>query len=77
MQIDGLSARFGTALGKGLEAKDALWAGLTDSYVKVLRVIHGFFKRTPIMISFLIAVFPLPLLLLLLLPPAVAHGHHR
>ena len=32
MIIDGLSARFGTALGKGLKAEDALWAGLTDSY---------------------------------------------
>ena len=35
MVIDGLSARFGTALGKGLHAEDALWAGLTDSYVKL------------------------------------------
>lgn len=31
MVIDGLSARFGTALGKGLQAQDSLWAGLTDS----------------------------------------------
>ncbi len=35
MVIDGLSARFGTALGKGLKAEDALWAGLTDSYAKL------------------------------------------
>ncbi|RYH27250.1 thiolase family protein [archaeon] len=35
MQIDGLSARWGAALGKGLHAEDALWAGLTDSYAKL------------------------------------------
>lgn len=35
MVIDGLSARFGTALGKGLKAEDSLWAGLTDTYVKL------------------------------------------
>lgn len=35
MVIDGLTARWGAALGKGLEAKDALWAGLTDSYAKL------------------------------------------
>jgi acetyl-CoA acyltransferase 2 len=34
MAIDGLSARWGTALGKGLKAEDTLWAGLTDSYIK-------------------------------------------
>jgi acetyl-CoA acyltransferase 2 len=34
MAIDGLSARFGTALGKGLKAEDTLWAGLTDSFAK-------------------------------------------
>lgn len=33
MTIDGISARWGTALGKGLNAKDSLWAGLTDAYV--------------------------------------------
>jgi len=33
--IDGLSARFGTALGKGLKAEDSLWAGLSDSYAKL------------------------------------------
>lgn len=32
MVIDGVSARFGVALGKGLQAQDSLWAGLTDSY---------------------------------------------
>lgn len=32
MVIDGISARFGTALGKGLKAEDSLWAGLTDAY---------------------------------------------
>ena len=32
MVIDGLTARWGTALGKGLQAEDSLWAGLTDSY---------------------------------------------
>lgn len=32
MAIDGLSARWGAALGKGLQAEDTLWAGLTDSY---------------------------------------------
>lgn len=31
MWIDGLSARWGTPLGKGLHAQDSLWAGLTDS----------------------------------------------
>lgn len=35
MMIDGLSARFGTALGKGLKAEDSLWAGLSDSYAKL------------------------------------------
>jgi len=29
------AARFGNALGKDLVAKDALWAGLSDSYVKL------------------------------------------
>ena len=33
MVLDGLSSRFGTALGKGIKAEDSLWAGLTDSYV--------------------------------------------
>lgn len=32
MVMDGLSTRFGTALGKGIKAEDALWAGLVDSY---------------------------------------------
>lgn len=32
MTIDGISARWGAALGKGLQAQDSLWAGLTDSY---------------------------------------------
>ena len=35
MMIDGVSARFGVALGKGLQAEDSLWAGLTDSYTKL------------------------------------------
>lgn len=35
MVIDGLTARWGAALGKGIKAEDALWAGLTDSYVKL------------------------------------------
>lgn len=35
MVIDGLSARFGAALGKGLKAEDSLWAGLTDTHVKL------------------------------------------
>ena len=35
MVIDGVTARFsGAALGQGLQAKDALWAGLTDSLYK-------------------------------------------
>lgn len=33
--ISGLAARFGVALGKGLKAEDALWAGLSDSYAKL------------------------------------------
>jgi acetyl-CoA acyltransferase 2 len=32
MVLDGLSTRFGTALGKGIKAEDSLWAGLTDTY---------------------------------------------
>jgi acetyl-CoA acyltransferase 2 len=32
MVIDGISARFGTALGKGLKAEDSLWNSLTDAY---------------------------------------------
>ena len=35
MVIDGLTARWGAALGKGMQAEDSLWAGLTDSYVKL------------------------------------------
>ena len=35
MVIDGLTARWGAALGKGFKAEDALWAGLTDSYIKL------------------------------------------
>jgi acetyl-CoA acetyltransferase len=35
MLLDGLSARFGTALGKGMKAEDSLWAGLTDTYAKL------------------------------------------
>jgi acetyl-CoA acyltransferase 2 len=35
MVMDGLSCRFGTALGKGIKAEDLLWAGLTDSYAKL------------------------------------------
>lgn len=35
MAIDGITARWGAALGKGMEAKDTLWAGLTDSYAKL------------------------------------------
>lgn len=35
MVIDGVTARFsGTPLGKGLQASDSLWAGLTDSLSK-------------------------------------------
>jgi len=35
MVIDGLTARWGTALGKGFKAEDTLWAGLTDTYCKL------------------------------------------
>lgn len=35
MTIDGLTARWGAQLGKGLIAKDSLWAGLTDAYVNL------------------------------------------
>jgi acetyl-CoA acyltransferase 2 len=35
MWIDGLTARWGAALGKGMKAEDSLWAGLTDSYAKL------------------------------------------
>lgn len=34
MVIDGISARWGAALGKGLKAEDLLWSALTDSYAK-------------------------------------------
>jgi len=34
MVIDGISARWGVGLGKGLQAQDSLWAALTDSYCK-------------------------------------------
>jgi acetyl-CoA acyltransferase 2 len=33
MTIDGLTARWGAALGKGMVAKDSLWAGLTDAHI--------------------------------------------
>lgn len=35
MHIDGLTARWGAQLGKGMKAEDSLWAGLTDSYIKL------------------------------------------
>ncbi len=35
LHISGLAARWGVALGKGLKAEDALWAGLSDSYAKL------------------------------------------
>jgi acetyl-CoA acyltransferase 2 len=35
MAIDGLTARWGAQLGKGMKAEDTLWAGLTDTYAKV------------------------------------------
>jgi len=35
MVIDGLTSRWGASLGKGIKAEDALWAGLSDSYVKL------------------------------------------
>merc|ERR1739848_211395 len=35
LQIDGGKSRFGVTLGKGLEVRDALWDGLTDSYANV------------------------------------------
>lgn len=35
LQIDGSKSRFGVPLGKGLEVRDALWDGLTDSYVNI------------------------------------------
>jgi acetyl-CoA acyltransferase 2 len=35
LHISGLAARWGTPLGKGLQAEDALWAGLSDSYAKL------------------------------------------
>ena len=35
MLLDGLSSRFGAALGKGIKAEDSLWAGLTDTYAKL------------------------------------------
>lgn len=35
MVIDGITARWGAALGKGMKAEDSLWAGLTDSYAKL------------------------------------------
>ncbi len=31
LMIDGITARWGAALGQGMQAKDSLWAGLTDS----------------------------------------------
>jgi len=35
MLIDGITSRWGTALGKGLHAEDSLWAGLTDRYANL------------------------------------------
>lgn len=35
MVIDGLTARWGAQLGKGMKAEDSLWAGLTDTYAKM------------------------------------------
>jgi acetyl-CoA acyltransferase 2 len=34
LQANGLHARWGVPLGKGLQMEDALWSGLTDSYAK-------------------------------------------
>jgi acetyl-CoA acyltransferase 2 len=33
--IDGLTARWGAQLGKGMKAEDSLWAGLTDSHANL------------------------------------------
>lgn len=33
--IDGLTARWGAALGAGMKAEDSLWAALTDSYANL------------------------------------------
>lgn len=33
LNIDGLTARWGAALGKGMVAQDSLWAGLTDAHI--------------------------------------------
>lgn len=35
MQICGNDVRWGVALGKGLKARDGLWAGLNDDYVPI------------------------------------------
>jgi acetyl-CoA acyltransferase 2 len=35
MTIDGLTARWGAQLGKGMVAQDSLWAGLSDAYAKI------------------------------------------
>lgn len=35
LSIDGLTARWGAQLGKGMKCEDNLWAGLTDSYAKL------------------------------------------
>jgi len=35
LSIDGLTARWGAALGKGVKAEDTLWAGLTDTHCKL------------------------------------------
>jgi hypothetical protein len=35
MAVDGNAARWGVALGQGMQMEDRLWSGLTDSYAKL------------------------------------------
>jgi acetyl-CoA acyltransferase 2 len=62
MVIDGLTARWGAALGKGMKAEDSLWAGLTDSYAKLpmVRVLDNKLTNLP---TFLPSCGPLFVLL--------------
>jgi acetyl-CoA acyltransferase 2 len=37
MVIDGITARWGAALGKGMKAEDSLWKGLYDTHIDMLQ----------------------------------------
>ena len=61
MVIDGISSRFGTALGKGLKAEDSLWAGLYDTYVSTaMGTVYNVYMYQIYALSIYIFAYSLP-----------------